>query len=136
MQGVDVAILWFNRLGVGVLGTALNAELGGSAPNGAVPTDPQLRIPVPDNGTLSKFRLSLPVNTFDEESTWRVFINGVASTLSITVPASTSGDFTTAVPGDSVAINAGDVVSFKLTSAQSGDGSISGSGSVRYDPSS
>lgn len=93
---------------------------------------PYARIPVPDSGTLSKFRMSVPVNTTDAAVPVSVLVNG-SSVGTITVPVGFTGDLY--YPTFSASVLGGHKVSFIVdASGASGGTEIQLSGSVRYDP--
>ena len=76
-------------------------------------------------------RVAVDTNTLDQPSTVEMLINGVAAGPSITIPATTTGNF--ADFSDS-AISAGDRTSFRVNAGTSTVGSMSLTASVGIIP--
>lgn len=92
---------------------------------------PEVRIPVPDAGMLSKFRISVPTNSLDVPTIVSLLVSGTPVSQ-ITVPAGTTGDWLASML--SWPVSGGDEISFGLSALGASGGIAMICGSVRYDP--
>jgi hypothetical protein len=93
------------------------------------PDEARARVPVVDNGYLPSLRVSLVENTMDGPCVVTVYVNGAPTTLSVTVPAGTSGYYTSF---DRVDVSAGDLVSVYVDTSGATAGGAGLGGTVEY----
>lgn len=109
----EVAHISVGLHNVNPLNTALTYPMGGSPHVFPVTTEANGLIPWHEPGTISLLHLYVPTNTRSTGVTVTSYINGVAGTLSVTVPATTTGEFEDDENSDAIAD--GDTAAYRLT---------------------
>lgn len=126
-SGSGSASAWFmNSSGLAISNTSVNFYTGVASNTGSI-NENSRRTPSPVSGTITAIYVNAIVNASTVATTFTVRVNGVSSTVVASVPALTTGVFSDTA--HSVAISAGDLISFQASI--SATGTIQGSISVK-----